>query len=91
LSNENLKKHWYLLENNNMRIFNTGQISPSEKQDILDKHRTLYNGFRTMEPKVSNEQPLYIQDFAGDKLSIQTLESTKVSRKVKLVNNVVVK
>ena len=53
-----------------MRIFNTGQISPSEKQDILDKHRTLYNGFRTMEPKVSNEQPLYIQDFAGDKLGM---------------------
>jgi len=70
LSNENLKKHWYLLENNNMRIFNTGQISPSEKQDILDKHKTLYNGFRTMEPKVSNEQPLYIQDFAGDKLGM---------------------
>ena len=53
-----------------MRIFNTGQISPSEKQDILDKHRTLYNGFRTMEPKVSNEQPLYVQDFAGDKLGM---------------------
>jgi hypothetical protein len=70
LSNENLKKHWYLLENNNMRIFNTGQISPSEKQDILNKHKTLYNGFRTMEPKISNEQPLYIQDFAGDKLGM---------------------
>jgi len=70
LSNENLKKLWYLFKNNNMRIFNTGQISPSEKQDILDKHRTLYNGFRTMEPKVSNEQPLYIQDFAGDKLGM---------------------
>ena len=40
MSNENLKKLWYLLENNNMRIFNTGQISPSEKQDILNKHRT---------------------------------------------------
>ena len=53
-----------------MRIFNTGQISPSEKRDILDKHRTLYNGFKTMEPKISNEQPLYIQDFAGDKLGM---------------------
>ncbi len=53
-----------------MRIFNTGQISPSEKQDILNKHKTLYNGFRTMEPKISNEQPLYIQDFAGDKLGM---------------------
>jgi hypothetical protein len=70
MSNENLKKLWYLLENNNMRIFNTGQISPSEKQDILNKHKTLYNGFRTMEPKISNEQPLYIQDFAGDKLGM---------------------
>jgi len=53
-----------------MRIFNTGQISPSEKRDILDKHRSLYNGFKTMEPKISNEQPLYIQDFAGDKLGM---------------------
>ena len=53
-----------------MRIFNTGQISPAEKQDILNKHKTLYNGFRTMEPKISNEQPLYIQDFAGDKLGM---------------------
>lgn len=53
-----------------MRIFNTGQISPSEKQDILNKHKTLYNGFRTMEPKISNEQPLYVQDFAGDKLGM---------------------
>ena len=70
MSNENLKKLWYLLENNNMRIFNTGQISPSEKQDILNKHKSLYNGFRTMEPKISNEQPLYIQDFAGDKLGM---------------------
>ncbi len=53
-----------------MRIFNTGQISPSEKQDILNKHKSIYNGFRTMEPKISNEQPLYIQDFAGDKLGM---------------------
>ena len=50
-----------------MRIFNTGQISNQEKSDILSKHRHLYDGYRTMEPKISNEQPLYVQDFANDK------------------------
>ena len=47
--------------------FGLGQLSPSEKSDILDQHRTLYNGYQTMQPKVSNTQPLYVQDFAKDK------------------------
>lgn len=47
--------------------FGLGQLSPSEKSDILDQHRTLYNGYQSMQPKVSNTQPLYVQDFAKDK------------------------
>lgn len=43
------------------------QVSQSEKENILSKHRELYNGYQTMQPKVSNEQPLYVQDFAKDK------------------------
>ena len=51
-----------------MRIFNTGQISNEEKQNILDKHKSLYNGYRAMYPEVKNEQPLYVYDPAQDKL-----------------------
>jgi hypothetical protein len=53
-----------------MRLYNTGQISNSEKSDILSKHSSVYNGYKTMQPKVSNEQPLYVQDFANDKEGI---------------------
>jgi hypothetical protein len=47
--------------------YGIGQLSASEKSDILDQHRSLYNGYQTMEPKVSNTQPLYVYDPAGDK------------------------
>ena len=47
--------------------FGLGQISATEKQDILDQHKSLYNGYQTMQPQVSNTQPLYTYDFAGDK------------------------
>jgi hypothetical protein len=51
-----------------MRInYGIGQLSAAEKSDILDQHRSLYNGYQTMEPKVSNTQPLYVYDPAGDK------------------------
>ena len=47
--------------------FGLGQLSATEKQDILDQHKSLYNGYQTMQPQVSNTQPLYVYDFAGDK------------------------
>ena len=50
-----------------MRLYSVGQLSNSEKSDILGKHREVYNGYKRMHPEVSNEQPLYTQDFAGDK------------------------
>ena len=47
--------------------FGLGQMSTDEKSNILDQHRQIYNGYQLMQPKVSNTQPLYTQDFAGDK------------------------
>lgn len=50
-----------------MNFYALGQLSPEEKNDILSKHKHLYNGYRSMYPDVSNTQPLYVQDFANDK------------------------
>ena len=47
--------------------FGLGQLSSEEKSDILDQHKTVYNGYQTMQPQVSNTQPLTVYDFAGDK------------------------
>jgi len=50
--------------------FGLGQLSPSEKSDILDQHKHVYNGYKSMLPQVSNTQPLYVQDYANDKNGI---------------------
>jgi hypothetical protein len=50
-----------------MNFYSLGQLSNSEKSDILNKHKELYNGYKKVWQPVSNEQPLYIQDFANDK------------------------
>ena len=47
--------------------FGLGQLSATEKSDILDQHKSVYNGYQTMQPQVSNTQPLTVYDFAGDK------------------------
>ena len=47
--------------------YGIGQLSAAEKSDILDQHRSLYNGYQTMQPEVSNTQPLYVYDNAMDK------------------------
>jgi hypothetical protein len=47
--------------------YGIGQLSAAEKSDILNQHRSVYNGYQTMQPKVSNTQPLYVYDPAGDK------------------------
>jgi hypothetical protein len=61
------KNEVFILKHNFMRLYSIGQLSNSEKSDILGKHREVYNGYKRMHPEVSNEQPLYTQDFAGDK------------------------
>jgi hypothetical protein len=47
--------------------FGLGKLSSEEKSDILDQHKSVYNGYQTMQPQVSNTQPLTVYDFAGDK------------------------
>ena len=60
--------------------FGLGQLSPSEKSDILDQHREIYNGYKTMLPQVSNTQPLYIQDYANDKNGITVNNKGEVKK-----------
>ena len=50
-----------------MKQWAIGLMSNEEKRNILDKHKYLYDGYRTMQPEVAKEQPLFVQDFANDK------------------------
>lgn len=44
-------------------------ITKEEKENILNQHKTVYDGYVTQYGQ-SNEQPLYVQDFANDKNGI---------------------
>lgn len=48
-------------------FFASGQMSSEEKQNILDQHKTIYDGYVTRQNQNLNPQPLYVQDFANDK------------------------
>lgn len=48
--------------------FTPSHLSEEEKNDILSKHREVYNGYQTLNPAPTNQQPLYVQDFAKDKV-----------------------
>lgn len=60
--------------------FGLGQLSATEKQDILSQHKTMYNGYQTMQPQVSNTQPLYVFDPAGDKNGLVVNNKGEVKR-----------
>ena len=60
--------------------FGLGQLSATEKQDILNQHKTMYNGYQTMQPQVSNTQPLYVFDPAGDKNGLVVNNKGEVKR-----------
>jgi len=54
-----------------MRHFAVWNPSPDEKEDILSKHKELYNGYQTLNPAAMEKiQPLYTQDFANDKMGL---------------------
>jgi len=44
-------------------------VTKEEKENILDKHKEIYDGYVTQYAK-PEEQPLYVQDFANDKKGI---------------------
>lgn len=54
-------------------------ITKDEKENILDKHKTLYDGYAT-KSSTSNEQPLTVQDFANDKDGVQIDSKGNVSK-----------
>ena len=60
------------------------KMNQAERNDILDQHRKVYDGFVTTYGQQINQQPLYTQDFANDK------EGLTVSNKgvVKTYNNI---
>ena len=60
--------------------FGLGQLSATEKSDILDQHKSVYNGYQTMQPQVSNTQPLTVYDFAGDKEGMVVNNKGEVKR-----------
>jgi len=62
-----------------MRFYSLGQLSNTDKNNILNKHKELYNGYRQVAQPISNEQPLYVQDFAGDKEGITVNGSGNVT------------
>ena len=43
------------------------KMNQAERNDILDQHRKVYDGFVTNYGQQINQQPLYIQDYANDK------------------------
>lgn len=53
-------------------------LTNEEKNDILSKHKTLYDGY-AVRNNVPNEQPLYVQDFANDKEGITLNSKGEVS------------
>ena len=46
-------------------------IKPEERENILNKHKEVYNGYQTLNPApVKNPQDLYVQDLANDKMGM---------------------
>lgn len=43
------------------------KMDREEKENILDQHKSLYDGFVTLYNQPSNTQPLYTQSYANDK------------------------
>ena len=43
------------------------KMSQAERNNILDQHKQIYDGFVTTYGQQINQQPLYTQDFANDK------------------------
>lgn len=53
-------------------------ITKEERENILDQHKTVYDGYVTQYGQNSNEQPLYVQDFANDKEGITVTNKGEV-------------
>jgi hypothetical protein len=54
-------------------------ISEEERKSIQEKQRSLYDGYKTMAPKVPSETPLSVEDLALDKLGATVNSRGEVS------------
>ena len=54
-------------------------ITKEERENILDKHKTVYNGY-AVQNNTPNTQPLYTQDFANDKDGITVNNKGEVKK-----------
>jgi len=54
------------------------KVTKEERENILDKHKSQYDGYVT-KSNISNEQPLYVQDFANDKGGITINNKGEIS------------
>lgn len=54
-------------------------ISKAERENILDQHKTLYDGYVTRYNQESNQYPLYVQDLANDKGGITVSNTGNVT------------
>jgi hypothetical protein len=54
-------------------------ISEEEKKSIQEKQRSLYDGYKTMAPKVEGETPLKVEDLALDKGGVTVNNQNEVS------------
>ena len=46
------------------------RMSKDEKNNILDQHKHLYDGYVTKYNQESNQTPIYVQDLANDKMGV---------------------
>lgn len=54
-------------------------LSKAEKQNILDQHKSIYDGYVTEYAQQSNLTPLYVQDYANDKGGITVSNKGEVT------------
>jgi hypothetical protein len=54
-------------------------MKKEEKENILDQHKSIYDGYVTKYGQQINNQPLYIQDLANDKNGITVSNKGNVS------------
>ena len=46
------------------------KMTNEEKNNILNQHKTIYDGYVTEYGQQGNTQPLYVQDYANDKVGM---------------------
>jgi len=61
----------------NAYFFNT---TPEERENILDQHKKLYDGYVTKYNQESNMTPIYVQDLANDKGGITVSNKGNVTQ-----------